>query len=71
METSGITIQELDKKDLYLVEPLWRELNTLHKNKSVHFRDDFPQADDQNWRCHVDLQREEARIQTSRTPLPA
>jgi diamine N-acetyltransferase len=41
METSGITIQELDKKDLYLVEPLWRELNTLHKNKSVHFRDDF------------------------------
>lgn len=39
------------------------------ESRGVHYRTDFPQTDDRNWRAHVDLRRADHGIQLSVTPL--
>ena len=34
-------IQVLDIKEIDIIKPLWEELNSMHKGKSIHFSDDF------------------------------
>ncbi len=34
-------IIQLDKKDIFLIRPLWEELNNLHGQVSTHFKDHF------------------------------
>lgn len=39
------------------------------ESRGVHFRGDYPQIDDKNWRVHIDLRRADHGIQLSTTPL--
>jgi len=37
----NITIVEKDIKDIELIKPLWEQLNLVHLDKSVHFKDKY------------------------------
>jgi succinate dehydrogenase/fumarate reductase flavoprotein subunit len=40
------------------------------ESRAVHQRADYPEKDDQNWRCHVVLTKgEEGKIQASTRPV--
>lgn len=39
------------------------------ESRGVHYRSDFPQPDEKNWRCHIDLRRADHGIQLSTAAL--
>lgn len=39
--TGGIAYKTVDRGDLRLIEPLWKELNRQHMKNSSHFRDRY------------------------------
>ena len=42
---------------------------TRCESRGVHFRTDFPQLDDEQWLCHIDLRRSDDTIQLATSPL--
>ncbi len=42
---------------------------TRCESRGVHYRVDFPERDDQRWRCHIDLSRVEEGYQVWTTPV--
>jgi len=44
---------------------------TRCESRGVHYRTDFPQPDDEQWRAHVDLRRADHGIQVSTSPVRA
>ncbi len=55
-------IKSIDKKEIHLIQKLWEELNEVHLNDSIHFKDHFKKFTFEE-RCKALVSLEDDHIQ--------